>query len=109
MPVNCRDPIGEEPAGLRDQHGICGLPRLDELNEFRVERYVTVVAEFPDWDMEPMVVTDADDWISGEVGEFPDPHPGPRQQKHTELAERVRFDVGLVHELGHVGVVEKLR
>jgi hypothetical protein len=55
--VNRRDPVGEKPTRLRDQVGVVGLPLRDELNEFWVERDVAVVAEFPDGDMEPMVLT----------------------------------------------------
>ncbi len=73
-----------------------------------MQRDIPVVAEFPDRDMEPVMLTDTNDRIGREVGEFPDPHPGAGQQQHTEFPERVGFDVGLVHELGHVGVIEEL-
>ncbi len=70
-----------------------------------MQRDVAVVAELPDGNMEPIVFPDTHDRVGVEVGEFPDPHPGASQQQHTELAERVRFDVDLGHELGHLGVV----
>jgi hypothetical protein len=108
VPVDSRDPVGEEPTSRGDTVGVVGLPLFDQFDQFGMERNVTVVAEFPDRDMEPMVLTDLDYRIGREVGEFPDPHPGASQQQHTEFPKRVRFDVGLVHELGHLSVIKEL-
>ncbi len=109
VPVDSRNLVGEEPTSRGDTVGVAGLPRCDEFDQFRMKRNIAVVAELPDRDMQPMMITDTDDRILGEVGELADPHPGPGQQQHTELPERVRFDVGLVHELGHLRVIEELR
>jgi len=105
MPVNGADVVGEEPAVAGDMDSVVGLPPSNEFDQVGMERNIPVVAEFPDWDMQPVVFTDTNDRVGGQVGEFPNPHPGAGQQQHTQFAERVRFDVGLVHELGHGGVV----
>ena len=94
---------------LSNQVGVVGLPRRDEINEFWVQRDIAVVAEFPDWDMEPVVLPNLDDRVGVEGAEFPDSHPGPGQQQDTQFPYWDWFEVGVVHELGHRRVVEELR
>jgi hypothetical protein len=83
MPIDRRELIGEETTSRRDPAGVIGLPLCDEFDEFWMEWDIAVVAEFPDWDMKPVMLPDADDWVSVECTEFPDSHPGPSQQQHT--------------------------
>ena len=63
VPIHRRHLVGEEPTRPSNMVGVVGLPFGDELNEFGMQRDIAVVAEFPDRDMEPVVLTDLDDRI----------------------------------------------
>jgi hypothetical protein len=109
MPIDSGEMVSQQPTGLSDPIGVVGLPRGDEFNQFWMQWDVAVVAEFPDGDMEPVVLPDLDYRIWWECTEFPDPHPGAGQQQDTQLSDWDWFEVGVVHELGHRPVVEELR
>ena len=109
MAVDRGNAVGEQAPGAGDVDGVGLLPVVDQRDQGRVERDVAVVAELADGDVQPVVVADFDDRIGGQVAELTDTHRGPCEQQDAELAERVGFDLGVVHERCHLGVVEELR
>ncbi len=109
MAVDGGDVVGEESSGPGDVDGVRVLPVGNQVDEFRVQRDVAIVAELADRDVQRVMVADLDDRVCRQVAELADAHPGARQEQHAELAERVGFGLGVVHERRHLVVVQELR
>ena len=79
MPTDRTGGVGEEHPMTADVLAVGVLVGGDVIDQMRVQRDVTVVAELPDGDAEPVAVTDLDHWVRVEGAEFTDSHSGAGQ------------------------------
>ena len=72
-----------------------------------MQRDVAVVAQFAQWDSQPVRGSDLHDRVDGEINELALAHAGARQEFHREAHERVVVAAGGLQHLGRGAVVEE--
>jgi hypothetical protein len=83
-----------------------GEPVVDELDEQRMQRHVTVVVELADRDAQPVGVADAHHGVGLQRTKLTGAHPGASEQFDHQPSPLVRVGGERGHELRGGGVVE---
>jgi hypothetical protein len=109
MPVEWAAVIGDQSPVGANVLEVGRRPVAEQRDELWVQRDVAVVAEFAEWDPQPVVGADLHDGVGFEVGQFAGAHAGAGQQFDDQSIPRVAACAGGGHEFGRVAVVQELR